>query len=204
MAIKVGINGFGRIGRNVLRAALGIDGHRFRRRQRPDRRDDARAPAQVRLGPRQPEVDDLGRRRQDLGRQRQASRCCRRRIRRSCRGRSSARTSCSSPPVSSRTARARRSTSRRARRRSSSPRRRRSRTSRSCSASTTRLRPEEAPHHLERLVHDELPGAARQGAARRFGIERGWMTTIHATRTTSSCSTCRTRTCGARAPRRCR
>ena len=28
------------------------------------------------------------------------------------------------------------------------------------------VRPGEAPHHLERLVHDELPGAGRQGAAR--------------------------------------
>ena len=28
------------------------------------------------------------------------------------------------------------------------------------------VRPGEAPHHLERVVHDELPGAGRQGAAR--------------------------------------
>ena len=53
MAIKVGINGFGRIGRLVFRAALRDPGHRGRRGQRPDRREDARAPAQVRLGPRQ-------------------------------------------------------------------------------------------------------------------------------------------------------
>ncbi len=29
-----------------------------------------------------------------------------------------------------------------------------------------KLRPEDPPHHLERVVHDQLPGAARQGAAR--------------------------------------
>ena len=53
MAVRVGINGFGRIGRNVFRAAQ-ERGRRRRdgRRQRPDRRQDARAPAQVRLGPR--------------------------------------------------------------------------------------------------------------------------------------------------------
>ena len=29
-----------------------------------------------------------------------------------------------------------------------------------------RLRPRRAPHHLQRLLHDQLPGAAGQGAAR--------------------------------------
>ena len=28
-----------------------------------------------------------------------------------------------------------------------------------------RLRPDDAPHHLQRLLHDQLPGAGRQGAA---------------------------------------
>ena len=52
MAIRVGINGFGRIGRQVVRAAKeqDIHRHRFRRRQRPHRHEDARAPLQVRLG----------------------------------------------------------------------------------------------------------------------------------------------------------
>ena len=36
MAVKVGINGFGRIGRNVFRAALGNPETRIRRGQRPD------------------------------------------------------------------------------------------------------------------------------------------------------------------------
>ena len=37
MAIKVGINGFGRIGRMVFRAAVQISGHRNRRYQRSAR-----------------------------------------------------------------------------------------------------------------------------------------------------------------------
>ena len=51
--VKVGINGFGRIGRNVVRAALERKSrHRIRRRQRSHRRGDARVSAQVRLGAR--------------------------------------------------------------------------------------------------------------------------------------------------------
>ena len=38
MAIRVGINGFGRIGRNIMRAALDDDEHRLRRGQRHHRR----------------------------------------------------------------------------------------------------------------------------------------------------------------------
>ena len=34
------------------------------------------------------------------------------------------------------------------------------------------VRPGEAPHHLERLVHDQLPGADRQGAARDASASR--------------------------------
>ena len=36
-----------------------------------------------------------------------------------------------------------------------------------------RLRPRAAPHHLERLVHDELRRAAREGPARRVGDRVG-------------------------------
>ena len=52
MAVKVGINGFGRIGRNLFRAGQG-GGRRPRVRggQRPHRRRDAGPPAQVRLDP---------------------------------------------------------------------------------------------------------------------------------------------------------
>ena len=48
MTVRVGINGFGRIGRNYLRAAKGT-GRRGRRRQRPDRQQVPGPPAQVRL-----------------------------------------------------------------------------------------------------------------------------------------------------------
>ena len=50
MPVRVGINGFGRIGRNVFRAALRARRrHRVGRHQRPGRSADDRAPAQVRL-----------------------------------------------------------------------------------------------------------------------------------------------------------
>ncbi len=48
MAVKVGINGFGRIGRNVLRAAIGNNELDFVARQRLDQPRDAGPPAQVR------------------------------------------------------------------------------------------------------------------------------------------------------------
>ncbi len=42
------------------------------------------------------------------------------------------------------------------------------------------LRPRQAPGHLVRLVHDELPGTRRQGAARVASeSRRGLMTTVH-------------------------
>ncbi len=42
------------------------------------------------------------------------------------------------------------------------------------------VRPGEAPDHLERVVHDELPGAAGQGASTSSSASRkAWMTTIH-------------------------
>jgi lactate dehydrogenase-like 2-hydroxyacid dehydrogenase len=43
MAVKVGINGFGRIGRNIMRAALGSKDLDFVAVQRPDQRQDPRA-----------------------------------------------------------------------------------------------------------------------------------------------------------------
>ena len=52
MSVKVGINGFGRIGRNFLRAARADGrGPRLRRRERHHGREDARASPEVRLGP---------------------------------------------------------------------------------------------------------------------------------------------------------
>ena len=67
MTVRVGINGFGRIGRNFFRAVAGAgQRHRDRRRQRPHRQQDARPPAQVRLDPRPL------RRRRDLRRRRRS------------------------------------------------------------------------------------------------------------------------------------
>ena len=69
MPVRVGINGFGRIGRNVFRAAHESERRRRdRRRQRPHRRRDARAPAQVRLGLRAVPRHGRGRRRRAHGR----------------------------------------------------------------------------------------------------------------------------------------
>ena len=53
MTVRVGINGFGRIGRNFFRAAQAARRrHRLRRRQRPRLARHDGPPAQVRLGPR--------------------------------------------------------------------------------------------------------------------------------------------------------
>ena len=48
------------------------------------------------------------------------------------------------------------------------------------STSTTTTTPRSHQHHLQRLVHDQLPRAGGEGAPRSVGIERGLMTTIHA------------------------
>ena len=57
------------------------------------------------------------------------------------------------------------------------------------------------PHHLERVLHDELPGAHREGARRlRSASSHGLMTTVHAyTNDQRIHWTCRTATCAARA-----
>ena len=78
-----------------------------------------------------------------------------------------------------------------ARRRSSSAPRPRARTSPSSSAST-RTAYDPAKHHIisNAVLHHQLPGAGRQGRPRPFGIERGLMTTDPlATPTTSASST---------------
>jgi len=41
------------------------------------------------------------------------------------------------------------------------------------------LRPGQAPGDLERLLHDQLPGAFAKVLQDSFGIVKGWMTTIH-------------------------
>ena len=167
---RVGINGFGRIGRNFFRAALTRErGLRDRRRERPRRREDDGAPAasSTRRSGRSRATSPSRTASLHAGGAARSS-CSPSATRRTCPGATSASTSCSSRPASSPTARARRSTSTPARRRSSSRRPRPTPTSRSRSASTTTsYDPEHAPHHLERLVHDQLPRADGEGAARR-------------------------------------
>jgi len=58
MAIKVGINGFGRIGRNIMRAALGNKDIDFVAVNDITKHRDTGTPAEVRLHPRQPQRDD--------------------------------------------------------------------------------------------------------------------------------------------------
>ena len=184
MATKIAINGFGRIGRCIVRAMAERkrQGPRARRDQRPHRRQDARAPLQLRHRPRPRDAPGQGRS-TEAHRHRRAARrrSSPRRTRRSSRGRSSASTSCSSARASSPTRRRRRRTSRPARRRSSSARRpkghdvdhrpRRERPRRttppsthviSCGSCTTNCL---AP--VAKVLLDN------------FGIERGLMTTIH-------------------------
>ena len=166
MAVKVGINGFGRIGRNIMRAALGDKNIDFVAVNDLTSAAHAGAPAQVRLGARQPARDGRGQGRRHLGRRRRVQGAVdarpgaaavegprrRRRVRVD---RPLHRTA-TTPP----------STSPPARRRSSSPRRPRGPDiTRRARRQRREVRPGEAPDHLERVVHDQLPGAARQGAA---------------------------------------
>ena len=133
MAVKVGINGFGRIGRQVLLAMVdkGLLGQGDRRRgggRHQHRREVFRLPAEVRLRARQVqrhaghrEVARRGRGRRDRRERRQDQ------VRHghqgalpSCRGRTSASSTSSSPRACSPSSRRPRATSRPARRRSSS------------------------------------------------------------------------------------
>ena len=170
MAIKVGINGFGRIGRMVFRAAVrALSRHRDRRHQRPARARLSGLHAAVRLrarplqgrrsrvdgntlivnGKQDPPDRGQGPGRAEVGRSRRRRR---RRVHR--------------PVPRPRTPR--RSTSRPARRRSSCRRRRR--TTRRCSSTASTTRRYAGPgDHLERVVHDQLPRAGRQGAERQLG-----------------------------------
>ena len=174
MALKVGINGFGRIGRNVVRAAqaAGRQGHRLRRGERPHRHHDAGAPAQVRLGAR-PLHGRRSRRRGDAPRWSTATRCgsSRRRIPPSCRGRTWASTSCSSPPAGSPTATRRRSTSTAGAKKViiSAPAKERGHHHR-LRRQPHEVRPGEAPRHLQRQLHHELPGAGGEGDPRRVRV----------------------------------
>ena len=166
MAIKVGINGFGRIGRNIMRAALAH--HDVDIVAVNDITDAATLAHLLKYDSVLGNLTRAGQRvrRHDQGRQRSVQGAWRRRIRRCCRGRISASTSSSSRPAVHQ-----------ARRRGQAPRGGRAqgdhhraghqpRRDRRARRQRRRLRRGEAPHHLERVVHDQLPRAAGQGAPR--------------------------------------
>ena len=180
MAVKVGINGFGRIGRNIMRAAMGdssIDivavndltdartlAHLLKydsilgnlkadisAQRRPDHRRRRRVPGALGQGPGAAAVE----------------------------GRSAS-TSCSSRPASSPTATRRPSTSTAGAKKVviTAPAKKPDITV-VLGVNEDKYDAGEASHHLERVVHDELPGAGRQGAARDVRHPKGWMTTVH-------------------------
>ena len=167
MAIRVAINGFGRIGRLVLRAALEHASREIEivgdQRSRPGR--DQRAPACATTActaalPARSRPATTG---WMPAAARSASPPSA--TRRSCRGRSSASTSRSNAPASSPSARPPRSISKPAPRRSSS----RPRPTASTSPCVMGVNHDEltrrAQGHLERVVHDQLPRAGRLCAA---------------------------------------
>ena len=169
VSVKIGINGFGRIGRNYFRAALakGSDLEIVAVNDLTDNKTLAhllkydsvtgRLDATVEYDGDQIIVN--GKADQGLRGARPGE---------PARGASSASTSSSSRPASSPRPATRASTSTPAPRRSSSPRPPPARTRPSSWASTSRTYdPERPPHHLERVLHDELPRAARQGVQRQ-------------------------------------
>ena len=102
MPVRVGINGFGRIGRNIMRAALGDKNIDFVAVNDLTNADDAGAPAEVRLGARQPARDRSRPRATAITVDGDEFKVLSlQATRRSCRGRTSASTSCSSRPGSS-------------------------------------------------------------------------------------------------------
>ena len=175
MSIRVGINGFGRIGRNIMRAAHGLSGHRNRRGQRPDRRGDAGASPEIRLDPGQPAPS--GRRRTAT-----ASPSTPRTVPGAGRpgippqlpwkdlgvdvvfestGRFTRREDAAKHLAAGAQARHHHRAGQAAGRHGGHGR------------EPGGVRPGEAPHHLERVVHDELSGARREGARRVVHDQEG-------------------------------
>ena len=152
----------------------GIEGIRLRRGQRPDERGDAGAPAQVRLDPGQPEGEASAPTATRSRSTATASRCCRSKdpaqlpwkdlgvdVVFESTGLFTDRDSAAKHLAAGREEghhhRAGEEAGLLGR-----PRRQRG-----------EVRSEDAPHHLQRVVHDELPGAARQGAARDLRHQEG-------------------------------
>ena len=177
MTVRVGINGFGRIGRNFFRAVRAPNErprHRDRRRQRPDRQRHPGPPPQVRLDPRPPrrgrELDqrrDRRRRHRDQGvrrarpRHAQVGRPGRRRRRR----------------VHRVLHRRHQGTCARRRRRREEGHHLRARLQRGHHHRDGRqpraLRRRAAHGDLQRVVHHQLPGPDGQGAQRRSRHQQG-------------------------------
>ena len=166
MAIKVGINGFGRIGRVFFRAAWGTPDLEVVGGERPDRCADPRAPPQARLDPRHVRAGGPRQGRLDLRRRPADPR---------------ARPEGSREPPLARAGRRRRGrvdgTVRRPRERGEASGRRRpegrhhragDQPRRDAGARRERagLRPRQASRRLERVVHHELPRHGREGARR--------------------------------------
>ncbi len=117
MAIKVAINGFGRIGRLVFRHGFEDDAARLRRRERHHQPGSSRSPSQVRLDtPPFPRRRETGQGR-DQGREQDAQSARRDGSGQAAVGQARTSTSSSSRPAASPSATTRPSTSRRARRR---------------------------------------------------------------------------------------
>ena len=180
MAIKVGINGFGRIGRNIMRAAMG------------DRDIDIVAVNDLTNAETLAHLlkydSILGNLKADISAKGDRITVGQGRVPgpvdqgpgAAARGSSSASTSCSSPPASSRTATTRPSTSPPARRRSSSPRPRRARTSRVV-LGVNEDKYDPAKHHIisNASCTTNCLAPVAKVLHETFGIRKGWMTTVH-------------------------
>ena len=200
MTVRVGINGFGRIGRNFYRALLasGADVEVVGVNDLTDITTLAHLLKYDSI---------LGRLGQDVvtgddsitvgG---DSFKVLAERDPRPCRGRSSAPTSSSSRPATSPTRPRPAPTSTPAPARSSSRPRRRTRTSRSSWASTSDQYDSAPRHHLQRLVHDELPRADGEGALRGVRHRQGPHDDDPRLHNDQVSSTSRTRTCAAPAP----
>ena len=171
MPVRVGINGFGRIGRNVFRAAQAADADiEWVAVNDLTDTDDAGAPAASYDSILGPYPGTVERRRRRPRRRRQArSRSSPSAIPARCRwGDLGVDVVLESTGFFTKRDDAAKHLDAGAKKVIISRARHRTRTSRSCSASTsTTLRRRRAPRHLQRVLHDELPRAGREGRPRR-------------------------------------